>query len=76
MVRPSLDGPDGDVCVCSFRVGHPVSLVVLRLFIVYQLYCFFHTRGFGLIVSTVFDVVAMGSIWHEYRLIRRHLTSR
>jgi len=25
---------------------------------------------------TVFDVIVMGSIWHEYRLVRRHLTSR
>jgi uncharacterized membrane protein len=27
-------------------------------------------------VLTVFDVVVMGLIWHEYRLVRRHLTSR
>ncbi len=32
-------------------------------------------RGFGLIVLTVFDVVVMGLIWHEYRLVRHHLTS-
>jgi uncharacterized membrane protein len=27
-------------------------------------------------VLTVFDVVVMGLIWHEYRLVRRHLVSR
>jgi uncharacterized membrane protein len=27
-------------------------------------------------VLTVFDVIVMGLIWHEYRLVRRHLTSR
>jgi uncharacterized membrane protein len=27
-------------------------------------------------VLTVFDVFVMGLIWHEYRLVRRHLTSR
>jgi len=43
-------------------VGHPVFLVVLGLFIVYPLYCFSYTHGFGLIVLTVFDVVAMGMI--------------
>lgn len=56
--------------------AYPVSLVVLGLFIVYQLYRFSYTHGFGLIVLTVFDFVVMGLIWHEYRLARRHLTSR
>jgi uncharacterized membrane protein len=27
-------------------------------------------------VLTVFDVIVMGLIWHEYQLARRHLTSR
>jgi hypothetical protein len=43
------------------------------LFIVYQLYRFSYTHGFGLIVLTVFDVFVIGLIWHEYRLVRRHL---
>jgi uncharacterized membrane protein len=25
---------------------------------------------------TVFDVFVVGLIWHEYRLVRRYLTSR
>jgi uncharacterized membrane protein len=53
--------------------AYPVSLVVLGLFIVYQLYRFLNTHSFGLIVLTVFDVVVMGLIWHECRLVRRHL---
>ena len=56
--------------------AYPVSLVVLGLFIVYQLYRFSYTLGFGLIVLTAFDVIVMGLIWHEYRLVRRHLVSR
>jgi len=56
--------------------AYPVSLVVLGLFNVYQLYRFSYTHGFGLIVLTVFDVIVMGLIWHEYRLIRRLATSR
>ena len=56
--------------------AYPVSLVVLGLFIVYQMYRFSYTHGIGLIVLTVFDVVVMGLIWHEYRLVRRHLPSR
>jgi uncharacterized membrane protein len=56
--------------------AYPVSLVVLGLFIVYQLYRFSYTHGFGLIVLTVFDVMVTGLIWHEYRLVHRHLASR
>jgi uncharacterized membrane protein len=56
--------------------AYPVSLAVLGLFIVYQLYRFSYTHGFGLVVLTIFDVIVMGLIWHEYRLVRRHLTSR
>jgi uncharacterized membrane protein len=56
--------------------AYPASLVVLGIFIVYQLYRFSYTHGFGLIVLTVFDVFVMGLIWHEYRLVRRHRSSR
>src|ERR1700736_4241687 len=54
--------------------AYPASLAFLGLFIVYQLYRFSYTHGFGLIVLTVFDVMVMGLIWHEYRLFHRHLT--
>ena len=53
--------------------AYPASLVVLGLFIAYQLYRFSYTHGVGLIVLTVFDLVVMWLIWHEYRLVRRHL---
>ena len=56
--------------------AYPASLLVLGLFIVYQLYRFSYTHGIGLIVLTVFDVIVMGLIWHEYRLVSRHLKSR
>jgi uncharacterized membrane protein len=56
--------------------AYPASLVVLGLLIVYQLYRFSYTHGVGLIVLTVFDVIVMGLIWHEYQMVRRHLTSR
>ena len=56
--------------------AYPVSLVVLGLFIAYQLYRFSYTHGVGLIVLTVFDVFVMELIWHEYRLVRRHLAFR
>jgi uncharacterized membrane protein len=53
--------------------SYPASLVVLGLFIVYQLYRYSYTHALGLIVLTVFDVSVLALIWHEYRLVRRHL---
>ena len=53
--------------------AYPASLMVMGLFVVYQLYRFYHTGGAGLIVLTIFDLFVIALIWHEYRLIRRHL---
>ena len=36
------------------------------------LYRFFSTSSLGLIVLTVFDLMIMVLIWHEYRLVRRY----
>ena len=56
--------------------SYPASLIVLGIFIVYQLYRFSYTHGAGLIVLTLFDIVVMGLIWHEYNLVRRHLPTK
>lgn len=56
--------------------SYPASLIVLGLFILYQLYRFSYTHGAGLIVLTIFDIIVMGLIWHEYRLVRHHLPTR
>jgi uncharacterized membrane protein len=56
--------------------SYPASLIVLGLFIVYQLYRYSYTHGAGLIVLTIFDILVMTLIWHEYRLVQRHLPSR
>ena len=56
--------------------SYPASLVVLSLFIVYQLYRYLYSQSAGLILLTVLDLVVMLLVWHEYRLVRRHLTPR
>ena len=56
--------------------AYPVSLAVLGLFIIYQLYRFSYSHGVGLLVLTGFDGVVMGLVWHEYRLIRHHVPLR
>src|SRR5262245_10760387 len=49
--------------------SYPASLVVLGLFILYQLYRYSYTGSIGLLVLTVFDMVVMAMIWWEYRLV-------
>lgn len=56
--------------------AYPASLVVLSLFIAYQVYRYSYTHSMGLIVLTVFDVIVMFLIWHEYRLVSRTNSSR
>lgn len=51
--------------------AYPVSLIVMSLFIVYQLYRYSYTHSAALIALSIFDVVVIGLIWHEYRLVRR-----
>ena len=51
--------------------SYPASLVVLSFFIAYQLYRYSYTQGVGLLVLTIFDILVMWLIWHEYRLVRR-----
>jgi uncharacterized membrane protein len=55
--------------------SYPASLIVFGLFILYQLYRFSYTGGAGLIALTVLDIVVMFLIWHEYGLVRRHLSA-
>jgi uncharacterized membrane protein len=53
--------------------AYPTSLVVLGLFIGYQLYRFTLTHSVALLLLTLFDLIVIWLIVHEYRLIRHHL---
>ena len=53
--------------------AYPASLAALVLFIVYQLYRYSYTASLGLLALTVFDVLLIWLVWHEYRLVRKHL---
>lgn len=52
-------------------VAYPISLVVMGAFIAYQLYRYSYTQAFGLLVLTVFDLIVIVLIWHEWRLLRQ-----
>lgn len=51
--------------------AYPASLIVLGLFIAYQLYRFSYTHNIALVVLSIFDLFVIALIWHEYRLSRR-----
>lgn len=52
--------------------AYPVSLIVLGLFLVYQLYQIVTTHSFIVIGITLFDLVVMYFIWREWRIVLRH----
>ena len=56
--------------------AYPASIVVMSLFIVYQIYRYTYTHGVGLIFLTAFDIILIGLIWHEYRLMKHHFPTQ
>ena len=53
--------------------AYPASLVVLGLFVLYQLYQIALTLSALLIALTIFDLVVMWFIWREYEVVRSHV---
>lgn len=50
--------------------AYPASLVVFGIFILYQVVRFFRTHSIALVALTIFDLVVMWLIFHEYRRLR------
>jgi uncharacterized membrane protein len=50
--------------------AYPSSLVVLGLFVVYQLYQIVTTFSILLVALTIFDLIVMWFIWREYEVVR------
>lgn len=53
--------------------AYPVTIVVLFLFIAYQLYRLSYSFSLFLILLTLFDVLIIILTLHEYKLVKRHL---
>lgn len=49
------------------RWAYPTSIVVMSLFVVYQMWRFSLTHGVGLLALSVFDSVLVALIWREWR---------
>jgi len=51
--------------------AYPAGLAVFALFIAYQVVKWFDTHSWVLLALTVFDLLIMWLIWHEYRRAER-----
>jgi uncharacterized membrane protein len=50
--------------------AYPSSLVVLAMFVLYQLYQIVTTHSWLLVGLTIFDLIVMWFIWKEYEVLR------
>ncbi|HEV8666816.1 MAG TPA: DUF2127 domain-containing protein [Candidatus Paceibacterota bacterium] len=50
--------------------AYPSSLVVLGLFVIYQLYELVITGSYAIVVLSIFDLVVMYFIWREYQVLK------
>lgn len=53
--------------------AYPSSLVVLGLFVAYQLYEIERTHSIFVVAITLFDLAVMYFIWREYRVVKAHI---
>ena len=51
--------------------AYPASLAALGLFMIYQIYRFIEAQGLLMLILTVFDLLVMWLIWHEYRIMKK-----
>ena len=51
--------------------SYPASIIVLGLFIAYQLYRISYTHSIFLVGLTGLDLIVVVLVWHEWRLMRR-----
>lgn len=54
------------------RWAYPFGLVVMGIFIAYQVYEYARTFSIGMLLLTLFDMIVVWLIWREYRLVRAH----
>lgn len=52
--------------------AYPASLAVLGLFVAYQVVAWLTSHSVLLALLTLFDLLVIWLIWHEYRLVRAH----
>ncbi len=53
--------------------AYPVSIITLIIFIIYQMYRYTFTFSIWLILLSIYDLIVLWLIWHEYKLAKKHV---
>ena len=53
--------------------AYPAAIITLLGFMIYQCYQLFVGYSFVILAITLFDVIVLWLIWHEWNLVRKHL---
>lgn len=56
--------------------SYPVSIIVFGIFIIYQLARYYYTSSLWLIVLSIFDLIVVFLIWHEYQQIKNYASNK
>jgi len=48
---------------------YPFALIILGLFLIYQVYAFIQTPSVGLALFSLLDAVIIGLVWREYKIL-------
>jgi uncharacterized membrane protein len=54
--------------------AYPAAIAVLGAFMIYQTYEIIVRHSIFLILLTLFDFIVLWLIWHEWRIVRKHLS--
>jgi len=52
--------------------AYPLSLLILGLFIIYQIYEIVTAHSVLMVIITIFDLVVVYLVWREWGILRRH----
>ncbi|MEI8337649.1 MAG: DUF2127 domain-containing protein [bacterium] len=55
--------------------AYPLSIIFFSLFIFYQIYRFTYTHSLWLILFTIFDILVVWLVWHEYISLKKNAKS-
>lgn len=55
--------------------AYPSSLIVLGLFVAYQIYQIIVSQSVLIIALTIFDLIVIWAIWEEYKVMRSHVAA-
>lgn len=56
--------------------AYPATIASLAIFIVYQTYKYTLTQSLSLLALTIFDIIVIALVWHEYKFHYKHIQNQ